>query len=281
MRKFIIITLTCLIASACASIQPQPQYMLQNEINGDSFELYKLEGQGVNYVDKLERELEKEFYYSSVKELFRKAREQSSIPYFSQLTTSLWSEDKITNSIQQYEDISLSYSKKSYNKEKFTLDPNKVLYLISNMQVGESKTLATITWNLEVPKVKIGPAIVSKKLSPNIIHLICTKETELNATCFLTDKNNKGIDTIVYDMTISRENLLRQQLKKEEEAYWDKYRQRMQVAKKYCPSLIQQVQYMQYNPYAYSINKKQQILNSFNKYDCASYASDVMNGIEY
>lgn len=70
-------------------------------------------------------------------------------------------------------------------------------------------------------------------------------------------------------------------MKQEDDAYWKKERQMMRIAKKHCPSLEQQIRYMQYNPYAYPVNARQKIITDFQKYNCAQYISDVMNGIEW
>lgn len=183
--------------------------------------------------------------------------------------------EDIEYQITQY--VAINFKQDSDRESHFFWDDNLVITALRNLPIGATIKLVKIILIPKNSKVQIGPATMTKEITPNELYFTCLKETKKHSSCYLIDKDNTRVKEIIYDIDVVGKKALLNQAKKEDALYWDKYRKRMRVAKKYCPSLIQQIEYMQYNPYAYTINMKKKIIDNYQKYSCAEYVSNVMN----
>lgn len=126
---------------------------------------------------------------------------------------------------------------------------------------------------------------------PNELYLSCEKKD-----CMIVDKNNRPVNKVYIhkelkvDQKRINELILKEKKEKERQAKEQAekerkekiaYRKWYKEADAVCPTLIQQVQLMQVNPYAYNIKVKKGIIYSYNKYDCPRYASIVASELYY
>lgn len=165
------------------------------------------------------------------------------------------------------------------------------LYLYACNQSSTSTFESSKSWKIVAPPS--FAELNSKNLGisinityyPNELYLSCEKKD-----CMIVDKNNRPVNKVYIhkelkvDQKRINELILKEKEEKErrakEEAEKERkekiaYRKWYKEADAVCPTLIQQVQHMQVNPYAYNIKVKKGIIYSYRKYDCAQYASIV------
>lgn len=147
------------------------------------------------------------------------------------------------------------------------------------------------SWKLQMPdsfielnNKNLGISI-NMTYFPNELYMSCEKKD-----CMVVDKNNRPVNRIYIHkerkVDLKRINELLVQERKAKEAAAKKEREEAAARQKWykeadavCPSLIQQVQYMQYNPYAYDIKTRKGIISSYQEYNCAEYASIIMSDL--
>lgn len=126
---------------------------------------------------------------------------------------------------------------------------------------------------------------MSYKITPKEMTLHCGKKY-----CELLNDQGNPVNQInvIAKMSVDQKriNELIVQERKAKEAAEKKEREEAAARQKWyeeadavCPSLIKQMQYMQYNPYAYDIKTQKGIRFSFQKYNCADYAYIIMNDL--
>lgn len=128
---------------------------------------------------------------------------------------------------------------------------------------------------------------VGVTIKPEQLFLNCEKKK-----CEVQDAQGNPVNTVYIhkelkvDQKRIDELLLAEKKEKELQAEKERkekiaYRKWYKEADAVCPTLIQQVQHMQVNPYSYNIKVKKGIIYSYQKYDCARYASILASELYY